>query len=272
MRQHVDRASRWIYSGIWAVLVRWLQVPDHPPTIPSGSNDATRSFRPAEGFLRYLKFYFWFVLVLIDGLILVGWIAIAVEWPIAGLALAAPALFVAVLPDIVAYVAIHLRYDTTWYVVSNRSLRIRRGIWVLHETTITYENIQNIRVSQGPIQRMFGIADVLVETAGGGSGGVEGIGTTLMHRGLIEGVDNAQEIRDLILGHLRKTHTTGLGDEFHAGMDEHDEIHAGQSWAGSDGGLAGSGAGNASRGHTAWSADQLELLREIRAAARELAG
>jgi uncharacterized membrane protein YdbT with pleckstrin-like domain len=227
------------------VLVRWFRVPNEPPTIPGGAVDTARSFRPAEGFLRYLKFYFWFALVVIDGAILIGWIAIAVAWPVAGALLAVPALVLAVLPDVVAYVAIHLRYDTTWYLISNRSMRIRRGIWLLHETTITYENIQNIRVSQGPIQRVFGIADVLVETAGGGSGGAEGAQLTLMHRGLIEGVDNASEIRDLILSHLRKTRTAGLGDEMLTRAQE------------SDG--------------SSWSVEQLAILREMREAARALA-
>jgi membrane protein YdbS with pleckstrin-like domain len=243
--KHVDRASRWIYSGIWAVIVRWFRVPEEPPTIPGGTPDVARSFRPAEGYLRYLKFYFWIALVLIDGLIFVGWLALAIAWPAAGIVLALPALVLAVLPDIVAYIAIHLRYDTTWYLVSNRSMRIRRGIWILHETTITYENIQNIRVTQGPLQRAFGIGDVLVETAGGGAGHAEGGGTTNMHRGLIEGVDNANEIRDLILGHLRKTRTTGLGDEL-----SHDE-HA--------------------REVSSWSPAQLAILRDIRDAARSLA-
>jgi len=247
VKQHVDRASRWIYSGIWAVLVRWFHMPEEPPSLPGGAHDAARSFRPSEGFLRYMKFYFWFGLVAIDGLILVAWIVAAVASPLAGTLLALPALALAVLPDIVAYIAIHLRYDTTWYLVSNRSLRIRRGIWFLHETTITYENIQNIRVTQGPLERYFGIANVLVETAGGGAGsGAHGTTTAPMHRGQIEGVDNAHEIRDLILAHLRKTRTTGLGDEHSPHDHEHDA--------------------------PAWSAEQLATLREIRQAARALAG
>jgi membrane protein YdbS with pleckstrin-like domain len=247
VKQHVDRASRWIYSGIWAALVQWFRVPKEPPTIPGGSADAARSFRPAEGFLRYLKFYFWIALVIIDALILGAWIAIAVAWPVAGLVLALPAFALAVVPDVLAYIAIHLRYDTTWYVVSDRSLRIRRGIWLLHETTITYENIQNIRVSQGPLQRWYGIGDVLVETAGGGAGSTEGGGTSIMHRGLIEGVDNANEIRDLILGHLRKTRTAGLGDEL--ALDVHEREHGGASW----------------------SPEQIMILREIREAAQLIA-
>jgi membrane protein YdbS with pleckstrin-like domain len=245
MNEHVDRASRWIYRGIWAVLVQWFRVPAEPPTIPGGADDVARSFRPAEGYLRYLKFYFWFALVIIDGAIFIAWLAVAIAWPVAGFILALPALALAVLPDIVAYIAIHLRYDTTWYLVSNRSMRIRRGIWILHETTITYENIQNIRVSQGPIERAFGIGNVLVETAGGGSGNAEGAGTTLLHRGLIEGVDSANEIRDLILSHLRKTRTTGLGDEL-----PHDD-HDGKPMN--------------------WTPEQLTILREIRAAATSMA-
>lgn len=91
MKQHVDRGSRWLYSGIWAVLVRWFRVPDQPPTIPGGTADVAHSFRPAEGFLRYLKFYFWIALVLIDGLILIGWIVVTVAWPWVGILLALPA-------------------------------------------------------------------------------------------------------------------------------------------------------------------------------------
>jgi hypothetical protein len=33
------------------------------------------------------------------------------------------------------------------------------------------------------------------------------------HQGLLEGVDNAHEIRDLILQRLQQTRTSGLGDE-----------------------------------------------------------
>lgn len=247
MKQHVERASQWIYSGIWAVLVRWFRVPEHPPALPGASGVDARSFRPAEGFLRYLKFYFWFALVLIDGLIFFGWLATALALPWLGALLALPALAVAVLPDIVAYIAIHLRYDTTWYLVSPRSLRIRRGIWILHETTITFENIQNIRVTQGPVQRYFGIGNVLVETAGGGAaaGQAHGGAASSMHVGLIEGVDNAADIRDLILGHLRQSRTAGLGDEH--------------------------GPARLVAAAPGWSGERLALLREIRDAAQALA-
>ena len=38
----------------------------------------------------------------------------------------------------------------------------------VREMTVTFANIQNAPVNQGPIQRALGIADLQVETAGGG--------------------------------------------------------------------------------------------------------
>src|SRR5262245_49735726 len=136
MKQHVEHASRWIYHGLWAILVRWFKVPDKPPTLPVPPGESMESFRPAEGFLSYLKFLFWIGLTVFDVSILLGWLVLMIAVPLAGIILAVPALIVAVVPDIFAYIAIHLRYDSTWYVMTSRSLRIRRGIWLIHETTI----------------------------------------------------------------------------------------------------------------------------------------
>lgn len=241
MQPRFERASRWIYRGLWGVLVRWFRVPDRPPTLPTPSGEAATSFQPSDGFLRYLKFQFWVVLVVIDGALLIGWAALTAALPVAGLATAPLWLAAIVLPDIVAYLAIHLRYDSTWYVMTNRSLRLRRGIWIIHETTITFENVQNVVVNQGPLQRIFGIADVLVETAGGGAAKAEQGGGGLVHRGLIEGVAEAPRIRDQILARLRHSRSAGLGDEGHA-----DDAHP----------------------HLA--PEHVRLLREIRDAAKSL--
>ncbi len=214
MSQGLARASEWLYHGIWRVLVRWFRVPAEPPTLPAIATELIKSFRPAAGFLRYLKFQFWIGITAIDVPLIIGWLVLLVAAPLVGVLITPLALIVIIGPVVLAYVAIHLRYDTTWYVVSDRSLRIRRGIWVIHETTITFENIQNVTVDQGPLQRWFGIANVLVQTAGGGGGGQEG-GPSLTggHHGLIEGIDNAAEIRDLILSRLNRSKSAGLGDD-----------------------------------------------------------
>jgi len=124
-------------------------------------------------------------------------------------------LVLVVLPEIVAYVAIHLRYDTTWYVLSDRSVRIRRGIWVIAETTITFENVQDVKIDQGPVQRYFGISDIIIQTAGGGSvhQSSHGKTTTTTHVGHIEGIADAHRIRDLIMNRVRQSRSAGLGDE-----------------------------------------------------------
>src|SRR6185503_2577754 len=95
-------------------------------------------------------------------------------------------------------------------------LRIRRGIWVIRETTITFENVQNVEVAQGPVQRYFGIADVIVQTAGGGASKKSSHGgerSSAAHVGILQGVDNADAVRDLILDRVRRSRTAGLGDE-----------------------------------------------------------
>ncbi len=216
---HVEAVSAWIYRGVWRVLVDWFRVPSEPPTLPAFAGEAVASFRPSEGFLRYLKFFFWLVLGIIDVALIVTWLAILLAWPVLGIVLALPFWAVIIIPDLIAYVGIHLRYDTTWYALSERSMRIRRGIWVIRETTITYENVQNLKIDEGPLQRFFGIANVVVETAGGGggSGGHEGQPGAAGHHGLIEGVANAREIRDLILAQLRSSPGGGLGDDVQHG-------------------------------------------------------
>ncbi len=80
------------------------------------------------------------------------------------------------------------------YVLSDRTLRIRRGIWIINEVTITYENIQNVSVRQGPLQRYYGISDLVVQTAGGGGAGPHGEQNLGSHLGLLEGIDNAEDV------------------------------------------------------------------------------
>jgi membrane protein YdbS with pleckstrin-like domain len=215
MSQHVDAAAAWIYRGVWASIAVLFRVPPQPPTLPV-TGESVRSLRPAPGYLRCLKFFFWVLLIPGDFIPIGAWVAIAILSPALGAALAVPFLVLIVAPDVIAYIAIHLRYDTTWYVLTDRSLRIRRGIWVIHETTISLENVQNVEVRQGPVQRYFGIADVIVQTAGGGGAGHakgEALASSGAHVGMLQGLDDASAVRDLILERVKRTRSTGLGDE-----------------------------------------------------------
>lgn len=241
MTGRVDQTAAWIYSGVWRSVVEWLRVPP-APTLPDRSPEGVRVFHPAPGFLKYLKFWFWIVLTLVDGMIAVGWVAVMAFNVILGVALLPVFLFVAVAPDIIAYIAIHLRYDTTWYVMSDRAMHLRRGVWTITEVTITYENVQNVKIKSGPVQRGFQIKDVIVETAGSGAGDSQQGQPRVTNRGLIEGVANAEEIRDLIMRRVRASRSAGLGDE-------HDV-------------RAGAGV--------RWTPEHIAALREIRDATLEL--
>jgi membrane protein YdbS with pleckstrin-like domain len=217
MSDSPQHAAEWLYRGIWRVLASWFVVPAHPPDLPARPGETLQRLHPSPGFLRYLKLLFWLGVVLKDAWFVIGWAAGFFIDLRLGFALLPLFFLVAVLPDVIGYVAVHLRYDSTWYVLSERSLRIRRGIWTLHETTITFENVQDVKIRQGPLQRVFGIADVIVETAGGGGNRKKGEGghSVPSHTGLIEGMEEAARIRDLILARVRQSRSAGLGDEAH---------------------------------------------------------
>lgn len=126
------------------------------------------------------------------------------------LVLAAVALFVASLP--LTYFLQRLNYEMRWYIVTDRSLRLRTGVLWLREMTMTFANIQGIRVSANPIERWLGLANVEVESAGGGGPQTKGA-TSSGHIAKFEGLDNAEQIRDLLVDRLRQYRDSGLGEK-----------------------------------------------------------
>lgn len=126
------------------------------------------------------------------------------------------------------WMLVHLDYELRWYMLSDRAIRIREGIVTVREKTMALANIQNISIKQGPLQRLLGIADVEVKTAGGGgeSGDSHKKGAVAepMHVGYFRGVANAEEIRDLVREGVRRQRDAGLGDpdEVHTPVAEDD--------------------------------------------------
>lgn len=118
------------------------------------------------------------------------------------------------------WMLVRLDFELRWYMLSDRAIRIREGITTVREKTIALANIQNLAVRQGPLQRFLGIADVEVKTAGGGGGSSEmekkSAGSEPMHVAYFRGVDNAEEIRDLLREGVKRQRDAGLGDP-----DEH---------------------------------------------------
>lgn len=123
----------------------------------------------------------------------------------------AVALFILQLP--ITYAAVRLEFEQHWYIVTDRSLRIRTGLFSLQEATMSFANLQQVEVKQGPLQRLLGLADVRVQSAGGGGGDKHDHEThDSLHTGVFHSVEHATEIRDLILERLRQFRTAGLGD------------------------------------------------------------
>ncbi|HEV7764376.1 MAG TPA: PH domain-containing protein [Thermoanaerobaculia bacterium] len=129
---------------------------------------------------------------------------------------------------VVGWLLVRLDYELRWYMLSDRAIRIREGITTIREKTIALANIQNISIKQGPLQRLLGIADVEVKTAGGGGESSDAhskgnVGEP-MHVAYFRGVANATEIRDLVSEGVRRQRDAGLGDpdETHAPVADDD--------------------------------------------------
>lgn len=108
--------------------------------------------------------------------------------------------------------AVWLDYTQRWYMVTDRSLRLRSGLLGIQEATMSFANLQQVSVHQGPLQRLLKLADVHVESAGGGAAAQGEGGGDSMHRSSFHAVENATEIRDLILARLQRFRQSGLGE------------------------------------------------------------
>jgi membrane protein YdbS with pleckstrin-like domain len=110
-----------------------------------------------------------------------------------------------------------LSWELRWYMVNEQALRIREGLWSLREQTMTIANIQTMIIRQNPMQRLLGISDLEIHTAGGGAGGAES-GESLdkgsrLHLGRFRGLEDAEELRDRIRAQLIRHRGAGLGDD-----------------------------------------------------------
>jgi membrane protein YdbS with pleckstrin-like domain len=210
-----------MYESVKALVLSLVRVPAEPLD-PMGDVRSLRVFRASPGYLRYITVGW----VLSQLALLGGLLFVPVAVLVAGIDLGRGAVLVLVgevlaaaffvIQATVTYFLLRLNYELRWYKVTDRSLRIRAGVVFVNEMTMTFANVQNITITQGPLERLFGISDVRVETAGGGGdGGPHGKGGGLggnLHVGVFRGVDDPEMIRDLMLERLRRVRDTGLGD------------------------------------------------------------
>ena len=206
------------YSLTKGLALRLMKAPTAPPDAPAGSHDEIQVYRASPKFLTYRMLLFW-VIISLNWLgpwvvLIVGWVEGDAGTTAVGVVYALLLLFI----QFGVYFALRIDYDMRYYIVTDRSLRIREGAIIVKEKTISFANVQNLRVVRGPIMGLFGIWDLRVDTAGGG-GSSDGKTPRAAHRVQMAGIENAHEVRDRIRGHLRgQVTSTGLGD-----LDDRDD-------------------------------------------------
>jgi len=230
-----------VYTLVKSAVLRLFRAPATPPDAPSGSHAHVQVMRAAPSYLRYRLVG----LAILAGLAALGALTSLVAGIFAPPLLAITGVIVLVLFPLLllAYFAVRVDYDLRYYVITDRSVRVREGAWTVQEKTVTFANVQNVRLEQGPLQRMFGVSSVRIDTAGGGMVGAGQHAVAVSHGVQLAGLDNAAQIRDLVLARTRARPDAGLGD--------HEEPRAAAA---------------------SWSPEHVSALRELAVAARALHG
>ncbi len=102
-------------------------------------------------------------------------------------------LAIIVLYSLISPIIFYKRYR---YRIDDDKLEVRRGIVYVRHYMVPVERIHQVEVVRGPINRMFGLADVSVTTAGGS--------VTLQYLELDVAEDIASSLNDMIVDMLRK--------------------------------------------------------------------
>jgi putative membrane protein len=86
-----------------------------------------------------------------------------------------------------------LRWASTRYRTDGETIRLRRGWLSVKETDVPLARVQALDVEQGPVQRLFGVRAIHVQTGGGGAGGEIVLGAL--------GAAQVARLRELVASH-----------------------------------------------------------------------
>lgn len=187
-----------------------LKIDSVSPTIPYG-HEKDKYLRILRADISYWKFqlFCWcayslsWVIALLIHIVMFLLSASAFAW------LAIPITVIILSKIIILLVVTRIDYELRWYIITDTSITVRQGAWTVREITVSYQNIQNVSVSQGPLERFFGFANLQIDTAGSGGKHPKGANP---NKAVLRGITNAQQVRDVILNNLRLFRNSGLGD------------------------------------------------------------
>lgn len=189
------------------VFVPLLKLRMEVPHLPEGST-LVRKLKPAPAWLtlKYARVLLGMSSNLVIAVVLST--AAVARWGGNGLWITAAIWTVILLLLGFALVSTRLDFELRDYLVGDKSLRVRMGAITQREVTLSYANVQNIEVRQGPLERLFGFKSLTVSTAGGAASSEHEQST---HEVTLEGLTNADEIRALVLSMLKTQKDAGLG-------------------------------------------------------------
>lgn len=88
-------------------------------------------------------------------------------------------------------------YNTLEYVIDKDALRMKKGVFWRTRITIPYGKITNLDITQGPVERLYKISHINVQTAGA-SGGQSGMPAEMV----MSGIADCEAIKNIIMSHI----------------------------------------------------------------------
>ena len=114
---------------------------------------------------------------------------------------------IVLVPVLVFFAWVGLYYKSMLYELREDEMSWKRGVWFRKTGIVPYNRITNIDIRQGPVMRALGISTLSVQTAGYSGQAVPEI--------RIEGIEHAEELRELIRSLVRQPSIGGDGTGGH---------------------------------------------------------
>lgn len=131
-------------------------------------------------------------------LIIVVWVAI-LPWLIPLAIFSPPWVSLLVAVPILAIVFLVIwwiprYYSTILYMLQEKEISWKRGVWFRQTGIVPYNRITNIDILQGPLSRLFGLSSLRIQTAGYSAQASAEL--------VLAGIETPEEIRDIIMRHV----------------------------------------------------------------------